>query len=143
VDNFKKGVTFTYTPEIIALMGIDASDIEDDLFNNAFENAESEVKIELMRKYNVQSQLGLLGRDNMFNYVYNEFQLVPKLVNDIMFNEKEIKLVDRLLSQVDNHKIKFELENKVEVSKMLARQKQTIPHNTRNSGGGAHPPIPK
>jgi len=122
-DNFKKGLSLTYTPEIIDFMDLDASEIDKELFNNVFENAEAEVKMEIMNKYELQTKNGLWARDNIFNYVFHQFQLVPKQLVEIVFDEKEIILIEPLLKEMENHKIKYELSKKVEMSKMLAKQK--------------------
>ena len=125
-DNYQKGFSLIYTPEILKFMGLEESEIDTELFNNIFENAESEVKEELMRKHDLQTKHNLYGRDNIYNYVYQQFQLVPKQFHEIIFNEKEIILMEPLLKQMENHSIKNVLIKKVELSRMLARQKKAI-----------------
>lgn len=122
-DNFIKRVTFVYDKEILAFMEL-GENVEDELYSTALSNAESEIKLDLMKKYDeLKDQQNLIGKNNLYNYVFENFKLTPIKRNDLKFTDEESCLLDKYLKDLDNFSIKKELQRSIEFSKKINKLK--------------------
>lgn len=123
-DNWSKGLTFKYGPEIIDFMQLEHREIYPELFSKAFENAEAEIKLQIMKKYEQLTEKNIYGRSNPYSYVFNSFKLNPYPFNKALFNEKEIELFEKLINgKMDNFSIKEKLQTCISVSKSMNSKK--------------------
>lgn len=119
-ENFKREISFTYNKEIIEFMELSSEDeIKKELYFNTFNKAEAAIKFHLMTKYEELTEKGRWGRANIFSYVFNDFKIKPILKKELIFNEKEILILSKDLSIIDNFKIKKELADAIKISKTI------------------------
>ena len=112
--------------EVLDFMELEQNEIYDELYSNTFGNAEAEVKLDLMNKYeNFQSQQ-LYGKANMYWYVYEDFKLTPITKNQLLFTEKEISIIENGFKKVDNFSIKNDIELAIKKSKIINQNKTEI-----------------
>jgi acid stress-induced BolA-like protein IbaG/YrbA len=126
-DNWSTGMTFKYGSEIIDFMQLEQHEIYPELFSKAFENAEAEIKLQIMRKYENMSEKNIYGKNNPFNYIFNSFKLKPYPFHKAFFNEKEVALFEKLINgKMDNFSIKEKLQKCISISKSINSERNSI-----------------
>ncbi len=119
-EKFKKGVTFVYPQDVLDFMELsDDGEICEELYFSAFNNAESEIKLDLMKKYDELTKKGLWGNQNNFNYVFKDFSLVKVNKVRLKFDDEEIAILEGFLKNLEDFPVKKEIEKAIEISKML------------------------
>jgi len=125
-NNVNKGLTFVYNKEVLAFMELDQNEIYDELYSNTFGNAEAEIKLDLMNKYENLLSQQLYGKANMYWYVYEDFKLTPISKNQLFFTEKEILMIEKGLKSIDDFSIKKDIELAIKKSKIINQMKTEI-----------------
>jgi len=125
-NKVNKGLTFVYNEEVLDFMELEQDEIYDELYSNTFDNAESEVKLDLMNKYESFQSQQLYGKANMYWYVYENFKLTPITKNKLLFTENEISMIDNGLKNIDNFSIKNDIESAIKKSKIINQYKAEI-----------------
>ncbi|NOS89654.1 MAG: hypothetical protein HOP34_14135 [Methylococcaceae bacterium] len=73
-----------------------------------------------MNKYDeLKDQQNLIGKNNLYNYVFENFKLTPIKKNDLRFTDEESILLEKYLNGFENFSIKSELQRSIEVSKKI------------------------
>ncbi len=125
-NNVNKGLTFIYNKEVLSFMELEQNEIHEELYTNTFGNAEAEIKMDLMNKYESFSSQQLYGKANMYWYVYEKFSLTPISKNQLLFNEKEISMIENGLKKIDDFTIKKDIELALKKSKLINQMKKNI-----------------
>lgn len=125
-NNLNKGLTFVYNKEVLDFMELEQNEIYDELYSNTFGNAEAEIKLDLMNKYESFQSQQLYGKANMYWYVYEDFRLTPITKNQLFFTEKEISMIENGLKSIDNFSIKNDIETAIKKSKIINQNKAEI-----------------
>ena len=125
-EQLKKGQTFAYTKDVLDFMELEKGEIYEELFNNVFDNSISEIKAILMKKYDTLSQTGLWGKNNRYNYVYENFKLKPYPINKSIFNKKEIALFNKALTSIDNFNSKKLITKQINISEQILNNRVEI-----------------
>lgn len=118
-ENYKNGLIFSYPKDVIDFMELGQNEIYDELYSNTFNNAESEIKIQIMNKHEALTQKGLWGKDNIYNYVFERFELKPQFKIDLIFTNEEIKMLDDALGNYKEFKITKDLIVSAQRSKAI------------------------
>lgn len=117
--NFHKRVMFKYTAEIITFMELKENEIDDELYSHVFHQAESEIKLDLMKKYDIlKEDQHLIGKYNLYNYVFESFQLNAISKGKLQFTNEEISLLKTHLSYCE-FSIKNTIEEAIRVSELI------------------------
>ncbi len=109
-NNINKALTFVYNKEVLEFMELEQDEIYNELYSNTFENAEAEIKLDLMNKYEELLSQQLYGKANMYWYIYENFKLTPKSKNQLFFTNNEISMIENSLKKIDNFSIKNDIE---------------------------------
>lgn len=125
-NNVNKGLTFVYNKEVLSFMELEQNEIHEELFTNTFGNAEAEIKMDLMNKYESLSSQQLFGKANMYWYVYENFKLTPVSKNQLYFTDKEISMIKDGLTKIDNFSIKKDVELAIKKSTLINQMKKNI-----------------
>ena len=125
-EKFKNGLTFKYTKDVLDFMELENGEIYEELFANIFENSISEIKIKLMKKHDELTNSGLWGKNNRYNYVYENFKLLPFPIKKSIFNKEEINLFKKALSTIDNFSAKKIIEKQINISEQILNNRQKI-----------------
>lgn len=124
--NFKKGLTFVYPMNVIEFMELKQEEIYNELFKNAFNNAEAEVKMDLMFKHDELDKKGVYWKDNIYSYVYDYFELKPASKKDLIFSEKEIKILSKSFNEIESYKVKDIVLEAIKKSEIINKMKNGI-----------------
>ena len=125
-NKINKGLTFDYNKEVLSFMELEQNEIHDELYNNTFGNAEAEIKMDLMNKYENLTAQQLYGKANMYWYVYENFKLTPLSKNQLFFTDKEIEMITEGLTKIENFSIKKDIETAIKKSTLINRMKKSI-----------------
>jgi hypothetical protein len=125
-NKVNKGLTFVYNEEVLAFMELEQNEIYEELYSNTFDNAEAEIKLDLMNKYESFQSQQLYGKANMYWYVYEDFKLTPLTKNQLFFTDKEIPLIESALKDIDGFCIKNDIENAIKKSRIINQNKAEI-----------------
>ncbi|MBU4485736.1 MAG: hypothetical protein KKD38_02295 [Candidatus Delongbacteria bacterium] len=126
-ENIKKGLIFEYNQEVIGFMELEQGEIYQELFDNTFRNAESELKYFIMQKHEKLTEKGLWGSDNMYDYIYkNNFRLTSVTKNQLIFTEDEIPVIESAIQHLDDFEIKKEIELAIKKSQIINGSKKNI-----------------
>jgi hypothetical protein len=125
-NKVNKGLTFVYNKEVLDFMELEQNEIYDELYTNTFGNAEAEIKLDLMNKYESFQTQQLYGKANMYWYVYEDFKLAPITKNQLFFTDKEISMIESGLKSIDNFSIKNDIETAIKKSKIINQNKAEI-----------------
>ncbi|WP_179020598.1 hypothetical protein [Winogradskyella forsetii] len=125
-EKINTGLTFKYPEQVIEFMELDVSEIYDELYRNAFENAESDIKLSLMNKYEKLTEQQLYGKANRYWYVYEDFELYPVSKSHLIFNQKEVKVIREALKKIDDFKICDSLNKALSTSQIFNELKGEI-----------------
>lgn len=128
-NKINKGLTFIYNKEVLSFMELEQDEIYDELYTNTFDNAEAEIKIDLMNHYEELTKQQLWGRANMYYYVYESFHLTTVSKNQFLFTEREIAQINEGLKHLDNFGIKKELQTAIKKSEIINKLKVQISHS--------------
>ena len=120
-----KCMTYTYNKEVISFMELEQKEIYDELYTNTFANAEAEIKLDLMNKYESLSSQQLFGIANMYWYVFEDFKLKPVSKNQLYFTDNEIDMISDALSKIDDFSIKNDIESAIKKSTLINQLKQS------------------
>ena len=101
-NKMNNGLTFVYNKEVLSFMELEQKEIYDELFTNTYGNAESEIKMDLMNKYENLTAQQLYGKANMYWYVYENFHLTPVSKNQLFFTNNEIAMISDGLKNLDD-----------------------------------------
>jgi hypothetical protein len=115
----KSGTTFKYTEDVISFMEIEGVEIYNELYSNVFENLEAEIKFEIIKKHDHLTEKGLWGNQNMFNYVFEKFELKPVSKNQLFFSKTEIELLNVIMAKIEKCNLKKDLLNAIKNSERL------------------------
>ena len=125
-EGINSGLTFEYPKEVIDFMELDISEIHDELYQNVFENAENDIKLSLMNKYEKLTSQKLYGKANRYWYVYEDFKLYPVSKSHLIFNSKEVKIIREALKKIDDFGIKNTLNKALHTSEIFNELKKKI-----------------
>ncbi|ETR73614.1 MAG: hypothetical protein OMM_00815 [Candidatus Magnetoglobus multicellularis str. Araruama] len=125
-EKFQKGVTFVYTPEIIEFMELNQEEIYDELFSKIFENAESEIKLQVIKKHDELTKKDRWGRDNIYSYVFQSFKLKQLPLSKVIFNENELKLFKKLIGKMEDFTIKTKIQERIALSELMIKNRLTL-----------------
>jgi len=125
-NNVNKGLTFVYNKEVLDFMELEQNEIYDELYSNTFGNAEAEIKLDLMNKYENLLSQQLYGKANMYWYVYEDFKLTPISKNQLFFTEKEISIIEKGLKSIDDFSIKKDIESAIKKSRLVNQMRTEI-----------------
>lgn len=126
-NKISKGLTFVYDKEVLRFMELEQNEIHDELYSNTFQNAEAEIKMDLMNHYESLTSQQLYGKANMYYYVYESFQLTPLAKKQLRFTDNEITRIEEALKKIkDDFAIKSEIENAINYSKAFNKLKKNI-----------------
>jgi hypothetical protein len=125
-NKINKGLTFVYNKEVLDFMELEQNEIHEELYSNTFNNAEAEIKMELMNRYEELSSQQLYGKANMYWYVYENFKLTPYSKNQLFFTDSEIVMIKEGISKIDEFEVKKDIENAINKSTLINNLKQTI-----------------
>jgi hypothetical protein len=122
-----KGLTFVYNEEVIKFMELEQDEVYDELYSTTFNNAEAEIKADLMITYEqLSEQKYLNGKSNIFFYVFENFQLTSLNKNNLIFTVDEINTIRKAINKIDNFLIKKDLEAALNTSELINRGKNDI-----------------
>lgn len=126
-DNYRMGLTFNYDKEIIAFMELNPEEIYNELFNNAYDNGENEIKMHIMKKHEALTEKGLWGKTNIFNYVFEAFEMKPASRNQLLFSTEEISDINEAIQHIkDDFKTITDLKKYLEISTAINKLRGTI-----------------
>jgi hypothetical protein len=127
-SKIKKGLIFVYNQEVLDFMELEQNEIYNELYSNTFGNAEAEIKMDLMNKYEALTSQQLYGKANRYWYVYEEdFQLAPVSKSQLFFTDKEVEMISEELGKIkDDFTVKKDLERAIEKSRVINRLKESI-----------------
>lgn len=125
-NKINKGLTFVYNKEVLEFMELEQNEIYDELYTNTFNNAEVEIKLDLMNKYESFQSQQLYGKANMYWYVYEDFKLTQMTKTQLFFSEEEILMIEKGLKSIDDFGIKKDIQAAIENSKILNHNKVEI-----------------
>lgn len=120
--NFSKTIKFNYDRDIITFMELIEDEIDNELYAHAFNQAESEIKLHLMTKYDELSKQGLYGKNNIFYYVFDKFKIKPVLIQQLLFCKEEIVLLSDVLTNINEFKIKQKIDMAIKQSQAILNQ---------------------
>lgn len=124
-DGFNRGTTFEYPREVVEFMELhNDKEVYDELYSHVIHSAEAEVKAELARKYEVETNKHLYGRENIFSYIFQNFKLTAKTAKELIFDDAELQIIEPLLGNFEGFPIKSQLEKQVLASRSI--KKDTI-----------------
>mgnify|MGYP001279844981 CR=1 FL=1 len=119
-----KVLNFVYDRDVLEFMELDQQDeIHYEIFSNTFVNAESEIKLDLMNRYEKLASKHLYGKNNLYWYVYDDFSLQPISANKLFFTDGEIEMIKGRLSKIEDYEIKNDLKKAVEISARINKFK--------------------
>lgn len=118
-SRYKKGTTFKYPKSVIDFMEMEGAEIYNELYSNVYENLEADIKFEIIKKHDYLTEKGLWGNQNMFNYVFEKFDLKPISKNQMFFNDTEIELLKIVLKNFEECDLKKDLSIAIENSERL------------------------
>lgn len=123
LGKFHKNVVFSYPDEVIEFMELKANEIYEELYSYVFHQAESEIKLDLMKKYDVlKEEQHLMGKNNLYNYVFENFKLMPIAKNKLQFTTEEIFILNKYLSGCE-FSIKNSIEGAIRISEIINNSK--------------------
>ncbi|MBC5772626.1 hypothetical protein H8S95_01010 [Pontibacter sp. KCTC 32443] len=125
-NNIKRALTFVYNKEVLSFMDLEHNEIHEELYSNTFGNAEAEIKMDLMNKYERLSSQQLYGKANMYWYVYESFKLKPVSKNQLIFTDGEISMISKQLEKIDNFSIKKDIQIAIHKSTLINKMKKDI-----------------
>lgn len=85
------GLVFDYPEDVIGFMELEQQEIVPEIYENALENATTEIKSQIMGKYEKMTDQGVWGKNNIYNYVFSEFTITPIKINKIPVKIETIK----------------------------------------------------
>jgi len=124
-ENIQTGRTFIYTHELIEFMQLAPNEIESELFSDAFELAEVDIKLHIMKKYDELTEKGQWGDNNMYSYIFQSFELIPKPLSKAIFDKNELKLFQKLIGKMGDFPIKTEIQNCISASEKRIQKQST------------------
>jgi hypothetical protein len=123
LGKFHKNVVFTYTDEVLEFMELKDNEIYEELYSYVFHQAESEIKLDLMKKYDeLKEKQHLMGKNNLYNYVFENFKLIPIAKNKLQFTAEEISILNKYLGGCE-FSIKNSIEEAIRISKIINNSK--------------------
>jgi len=121
-----KGLTFVYNKEVLDFMELEQQEIHTELYSNTFNNAEAEIKMDLMKLYDDLSNKQLWGKSNLYWYVYESFKLIPVSKSQIILTQGEIELLKKGLVYLDDFGIKNDIEKTIKNSEIMNNMRKEI-----------------
>jgi hypothetical protein len=126
-NKISKGLTFVYDKDVLEFMELEQNEIHNELYSNTFQNAEAEIKMDLMNHYESLTSQQLYGKANMYYYVYENFQLTPAAKKQLRFTDNEIIKIKAALTNIkDDFAIKTEIEKAINYSTAFNKLKGNI-----------------
>lgn len=123
---FKKGLTIEYPKNVIEFMELKQEEIYNELFTNVFNNAEAEIKMDLMFKHDELEKKGVYWKDNIFSYVYDNFELKPASKKDLIFSKEEIEIISKSFQGIESFKVKDIVLEAIQKSIIINKMKNDI-----------------
>lgn len=126
-NKINKGLTFAYDKEVLEFMELEQNEIHDELYSNTFNNAEAEIKMDLMNHYESLTSKQLYGNANMYYYVYESFQMTPLSKKQLLFTDNEIAYIKDAFSKIkEDFAVKSVIEKAINFSTSFNKQKREI-----------------
>lgn len=109
VSNQKKWINFVeeynYSEEVIKFMELEDFEVYPEIFNHAFSNAEAKIMGDLTKRFDQMDVSGKHGSENLFLYVFQNFQLRSIAIKKIYFTQEEIAQLDPWLEIIKKYPI--------------------------------------
>ncbi len=125
--SYHKGMVFNYPDDIIKFMDLEVEQIAPELHTKALENAQNEIKIDLINRYeDLKRRENLFGDDNRFHYAFNNFWAEPVTFSLIQFTEGEMKLLEKASKYYSKFAIGEEINQAIVRSRIVLKQKEEM-----------------
>jgi hypothetical protein len=85
------GLVFDYPEDVIGFMELEQQEIVPEIYENALENATTEIKSQIMEKYEKMTGEGVWGKNNIYNYIFTDFTISPIKVSKLPVKTDTIK----------------------------------------------------
>lgn len=81
--------TTNYTEDVINFMELEQKDIIPELYSNTLNIAESEVKLDIIKKHQELVNKNIYGQNNIYSYVYHNFKIHPIQLKKLLLKSKD------------------------------------------------------
>jgi len=102
---FHKAQIFNYPKSVVDWMELETEEIYFDFLKEIYNSAKTEIEIDLISRYDIKESEGNRGKDNIYRYIYLDFQLTPINITKILLSENEIELLNTYLTKVKEFNI--------------------------------------
>ncbi len=116
---FSKRLVFKYPKDVIEFMDLKPNEIYKELFNNSYNNAVSEIKMNLMKLHKELDNKGVSWNDNIYSYVYDSFELKQTSHRDLLFTEREIEMIKNGFKGIDGYSVNVLVEKAITKSEII------------------------
>jgi hypothetical protein len=121
--NLSKGLVYNYTEEVVNFMKLDGHSVYKEILNNAINGAKTTIEIDLMKSYEAWSEKGLYGKENQYNYIFQNFALTPINIRSYKFTIEETDFIMGKMKSLPDLKAKFDLkESLLNIRKIKIRE---------------------
>ncbi len=125
-ENFMKGLIYNYPKNLIKFMQLKQENIYNELLDSAFTGGEAEIIAHLSIKYDEQIGQGIFGKFNNFNYIYQSFQLSPCSNNKLLFDDEEIKFINKHIKEFNGFDIQDDIKKAIKISTRINSKRMEI-----------------
>jgi hypothetical protein len=120
--NFRKGMIYNYTSDVIAFMNANGTDIFKELYENVLNGLKASIRIHLMDLYEKQN---ILPANNVYNYVYDNFILEPIDISVDTFNAKEKEMIIESLKNIFTCPVTENIKKVIDMSNNITSEELT------------------
>jgi hypothetical protein len=115
---FKRCLTFNYSSDVIKFMELEQNEIHKELYDNTFNNAEAEIKLDLMSKHDQLADKEGWNKKNIYDYVYESFSMKPVSKNHLIFTIEEISSIEKTLPSLDKFSLTIDIRKAINNSNL-------------------------
>jgi len=124
--NYKNGMIYNYTKDVISFMEINGSDLYKELYGNAFENLKTTIRMHIINRYEENAEKNsLFGSNNIYSYVYNNFRIEPCELSVNAFTMKEKELLIKGFEKIFECSIKEDVLRIIAISNNIVQEDLT------------------
>lgn len=118
----REAKTFVYDQEIKKFMAISDEEACAQALNNAYNDVNNLVRMDLMDKYFKQNENGIFGKNSPFYYVFDNFRLMHADILKILLMPYEIEAIEKYKEELSKYPELENISKKIAISKMIKIQ---------------------